>query len=169
MEGFFGKVGECFSNMFRNVKRSFKDSGKKMKLRSKVNELETEIRDIKIEMGTKIHEAYLTGDDPEDFTAKCKRLDFLISEAKENKVRLLAMDGIKICADCGLEIPFNAQYCQHCGEKQPNNAFSERSRSFDDDDDDDDYYDDDIEVDSGKKQSKKSDADDDGYISIGMR
>ncbi len=155
MGDFFDRLSKSISNTTKNVKDSVADSRKKSDLRHKISSAETRMTELKTQIGTKVYEAYTTDTDIEDLSEVCKQIDALLEDIKTYRKQILAVDGIKLCPNCGKEISFNASFCSHCGAKQETNAFGS--------DADDDTDIDDIKEDADKEE----DLADDGYFSVG--
>ena len=121
MADFFKKIGKGISDTSKNVKESVENSRRKSDLRQRITAANNKIEQIKITMGEKLYNAYVNDTDAEDCTELCRRIDELRASAEKCKADILAIDGIKKCDNCGLEINADAAFCSHCGAKQLKN------------------------------------------------
>ena len=109
MADFFKKIGKGISDTSKNVKESVENSRRKSDLRQRITAANNKIEQIKITMGDKLYNAYVNDTDE------------LRASAEKCKADILAIDGIKKCDNCGLEINADAAFCSHCGAKQLKN------------------------------------------------
>lgn len=118
MADFFKKIGKSISDTSKNVKESVADSREKSALRRQIAAANNKIEQIKISIGDIIYGAYTKDDEPEDCVELCKQIDELLQNVEKYKEQILAIDGIKKCPNCGLEINVDSVFCSHCGAKQ---------------------------------------------------
>ena len=118
MADFFKKIGKSISDTSKNVKESVADSREKSALRRQIAAANNKIEQIKISIGDIIYGAYTKDDEPEDCVELCKQIDELLQNVEKYKEQILAIDGIKKCQNCGLEINVDSVFCSHCVAKQ---------------------------------------------------
>ena len=118
MADFFKKIGKSISDTSKNVKESVADSREKSALRRQIAAANNKIEQIKISIGDIIYGAYTKDDEPEDCVELCKQIDELLQNVEKYKEQILAIDGIKKCPNCGLEINVDSVFCSLCGAKQ---------------------------------------------------
>lgn len=79
---------------------------------SSINQKYTEIgRIVKIRLADKIDDAEIQG--------LISNIDTTLEELKTLNEKLNTLNGIKVCTNCGHNIPINVAFCPDCGAKQP--------------------------------------------------
>ena len=79
---------------------------------SSINQKYTEIgRIVKIRLADKIDDAEIQG--------LISDIDTTLEELKTLNEKLNTLNGIKVCTNCGHNIPINVSFCPDCGAKQP--------------------------------------------------
>lgn len=119
-----GKVGNTVENGIKNVSDSSHKLNEKIKLKKKINTLDSEINKAYVEIGKKYFE--FNSEAPAEEYADNVRT---IIDCKEKldllKKELSALDDKKPCPKCGELVSKDQIYCDKCGEKLGGNDFSE--------------------------------------------
>ena len=118
MSDFFKKIGKTISDTSKNVKESVSDSREKSNLRRQIDAASNKIEQMKISMGDRVYNAYRNDTELEDCINLCRAIDSLLADIEKYKAQILAIDGIKKCDACGMEISVESSFCSHCGAKQ---------------------------------------------------
>lgn len=94
---------------------------KEGKLRLKINENKSKIKDLYQEIGKKVYEKHIREEDinlKEYLQNELANLDDLSKEIENARMEILRLNQKKLCNNCFEQIPKNAVFCPKCGEKQ---------------------------------------------------
>lgn len=112
--GFFSDIGSKASETTSKIKNE-------TKLKMKINENKGKITDLYEEIGKKVYEKHIRGENlniSEDLKEECSNLDTLSKEIEDARLEILKLNKKKICENCSTEIESEAQFCPKCGQKQ---------------------------------------------------
>ena len=112
--GFFSDLGKKTSETAGKI-------SKEAKLKLKINDNKSKIKDFYAEIGKKVYEKHLKEENisiKDDLLVECTHIDELSKEIEEARLEILHLNNKRICSKCSAEIEKNAQFCPKCGEKQ---------------------------------------------------
>jgi len=107
------------ANFLDNVKNSFNRSQEESKLKKQIATVEGEIQSLKLQMGNALYIKMRDGEDA-DFDALYEAITAKETAMAELQQKLLTVNGLKKCPNCGKETDVNAQFCMNCGTKFEN-------------------------------------------------
>ena len=120
---FFDKLGKKASEAYKMTADKTGKIAKETKLKLKMNELKSEIKEIYEEIGKKVYEKHLREENisiKEELESECTKIDVLSDEIEQLLQQCLDLKDKKQCPKCYKEIEREAKFCPHCGEKQTN-------------------------------------------------
>lgn len=86
------------------------------KLNFAVSETEGKIKEIYTQMGKKVYEKHLNGDDVyEELEESCMKIDDLMAEAADLREKLAEVKDSVKCSECGEYNKKTSIYCSKCG------------------------------------------------------
>lgn len=120
--GFFDKIGKKASAAYDATAEKTGKLAKEAKLKMKINENKSEIKDLYKEIGRKVYEKHIREENIEiktELEEECTKIDVLSAEIETCLKTILELKEKKQCEKCHTEIDLNAKFCSKCGEKQP--------------------------------------------------
>ena len=93
---------------------------KEAKLRKKINEKKSDIKELYTEIGKKVYEKHVREENIDinsDLEEECTKIDVLSAEIETCLKSILELKDKKQCPICHKEIEKNANFCSNCGEK----------------------------------------------------
>lgn len=118
--GFFDQLGKKAAETVQGAKDKTAKISNEMKLKSKFSEKKDRISVLYVEIGKEIYSGYTKEEEKitETVKAKCKEISEINEELKNINKELLALKDIKVCSNCGGQVPVSSEFCPKCGAKQ---------------------------------------------------
>ena len=120
--GFFDTLGKKATEAYNVTTKKTGELAKEAKLRMKINENKSNIKDLYEEIGKKVYEKHVREENIDintDLEEECTKIDVLSAEIETCLKSILELKEKKQCEKCHAEIELNASFCPKCGEKQP--------------------------------------------------
>jgi len=120
--GFFDNLGKKASKAYDVTAEKTSKIAKEAKLRMKINENKSEIKDIYKEIGKKVYEKHVREENIDiktELEEECTKIDVLSAEIETCLKSILELKEKKQCENCHAEIELDNTYCPKCGAKQP--------------------------------------------------
>ena len=120
--GFFDSLGKKASKAYDATAEKTSKIAKEAKLRMKINENKSEIKDIYKEIGKKVYEKHVREENIDiktELEEECTKIDVLSAEIETCLKSILELKEKKQCENCHAEIELDNTYCPKCGAKQP--------------------------------------------------
>lgn len=118
---FFDKLGKKASEAYKATADKTGKLAKEAKLRMKMGELKSEIKDIYEDIGKRVYENHVK-DEKEDISneieEKCTKIDCISDEIESILKQCIELKDKKQCPNCYTEIEKDSRFCQKCGTKQ---------------------------------------------------
>ena len=112
--GFFDDLGKKTADKTTKIT-------KEAKLKLKISENKSKVKDLYVEIGKKVYEKYVREEDIiiKDFiNEECQKLAEISKEIEDARMEILNLNNKKLCSKCFAEIEKDMQFCPRCGEKQ---------------------------------------------------
>lgn len=119
---FFNKIGKKVSATYDATAEKTSKLAKEAKLRMKINENKSDIKDLYKEIGKKVYEKHVREENIEiktELEEECTKIDVLSAEIETCLKSILELKEKKQCTKCHYEIDLDDAFCPKCGEKQP--------------------------------------------------
>lgn len=111
--------------LFNNITKKTTDVTARItreaKLKIKINEDKSKIKEIYEEIGKKIYENHVRENKiniEQIIEEDCIKLDKLSKSIQESRKEILILNNKKMCKKCFAQIEVNAKFCPECGDKQ---------------------------------------------------
>ena len=120
--GFFDNLGKKASKAYDATAEKTSKIAKEAKLRMKINENKSDIKDIYKEIGKKVYEKHVREENIDiktELEEECTKIDVLSAEIETYLKSILELKEKKQCENCHAEIELDNTYCPKCGAKQP--------------------------------------------------
>jgi len=105
---FFDKIGKQANNLVETTKTN-----------NMINSEKGNIKKLYSEIGEKIYNLYdKEGKVDNDLMGLCEGIKESTEKITELEMKLLEINGKKLCVQCKKEIGKDVQFCPHCGSKQ---------------------------------------------------
>lgn len=118
---FLDKLGKKASEAYKVTADKTGKIAKEAKLRMKMGELKSEIKDIYEDIGKVIYENHVREEKQDinkDIEEKCTKIDCLSDEIESILKECLLLKDKKQCPSCYKEIEKDVKFCPECGTKQ---------------------------------------------------
>ena len=125
---FFEKLGKKASETYKTAAEKTNRLATETKLKAKINDCKSKIKDIYKEIGKKVYQKYNLGGDlniKDDIEEELKRIDELTEQIEKYEKQKLELSDIKECVNCKEKIKISSTYCSKCGAKQPEETVHE--------------------------------------------
>lgn len=113
---FFDKLGEKITSTSKDVARKTKDLTDIAKINMQISSEEDKIKNKHLELGKLYYELFHATPN-EHFQALCEEITHSSNVIESSKRQILSIKGVKICTNCGGEIPLATSFCGSCGTK----------------------------------------------------
>ncbi len=126
--GFFDNLGKKASAAYDATAERTGRIAKEAKLKMKINENKSDIKDLYIEIGKKVYEKHVREENIDintELEEECTKIDVLSAEIETCLKSILELKEKKQCTKCHSEIELEFAYCPICGEKQPGDNLKE--------------------------------------------
>ena len=109
-------IRETLTNFTRNVTKSSGDLFKSTKLSMAVSAEQTNLKNLYLEIGKKVHEIYQYGGSlGKFFDEKYRELESCELKIEELKEQISLIKGTRECSKCGKTAERTAEFCPKCG------------------------------------------------------
>lgn len=118
---FFNKIGDIASKTYKNASQKTGEIAKEAKIKMKMNENKSKIKDLYEEIGKIVYQKYISKEEvkiEEDLNTYCNQIDELSKEIEKCQEEVLSLKNKRICENCYAEIELSSKYCPHCGFEQ---------------------------------------------------
>ena len=118
---FLNKIGKKVSQTYDATAEKTSKIAKEAKLRMKINENKSDIKELYTEIGKKVYEKHVREENidiQKDLEEECTKIDVLSSEIETCLKSILELKERKQCPKCHSEIGLDAVFCPNCWEKQ---------------------------------------------------
>ena len=118
---FLNKIGKKVSQTYDATAEKTSKIAKEAKLRMKINENKSDIKELYTEFGKKVYENHVREENidiQKDLEEECTKIDVVSSEIETCLKSILELKERKQCPKCHSEIGLDAVFCPNCGEKQ---------------------------------------------------
>lgn len=118
---FFNKIGDIASKTYKNASQKTGEIAKEAKIKMKMNENKSKIKDLYEEIGKIVYQKYISKEEvkiEEDLNTYCNQIDELSKEIEKCQEEVLSLKNKRICENCYAEIDLSSKYCPHCGFEQ---------------------------------------------------
>lgn len=118
---FFDKLGKKASEAYKMTADKTGKIAKETKIKLKVSELRSQVKEIYEEIGKKVYEKHVREEEisiEQELEEKCTKIDVVSDEIDSLLKQCLDLKDKKQCPKCYTEIEKNVKFCPNCGEKQ---------------------------------------------------
>jgi len=118
---FFNKLGNIANKTYKSASQKTGELAKEAKIKMKMNENKSKIKDLYEEMGKIIYQKHIHEEEvkiKEDLDSYCSQIDEISKEQEKLQEEILTLKNKRICENCYTEIDLNVKYCPHCGFEQ---------------------------------------------------
>lgn len=119
---FFEKLGKKATETFNSAAEKTNKIAGDTKLKIKINDCKSKIRDEYEAIGKRVYEKYVLDgnlDVKEEITEQLNKISALTDEIEEYEKQRLELSDMKQCINCKNKIEKNAKFCPECGAEQP--------------------------------------------------
>ncbi len=119
---FFNKLGNIASETYKKTSKKTGELAKEAKIRMKMNEDKSKIKDLYEEIGKIVYQKYMKQEElsiKEDLNSYCTQIDDLSNDVEKSLGEILTLRGKRICDNCHTEIDIKVKFCPSCGTEQP--------------------------------------------------
>ena len=119
--GFFDNLGKKASAAYDATAEKTSKLAKEAKLRMKINENKSNIKDLYEEIGKKVYEKHVREENIDintDLEEECTKIDILTNQIEEILNECLELNNKKQCLKCFAKIDKDCKFCPECGTKQ---------------------------------------------------
>ncbi len=128
---FFSKIGKKASEAYGATAEKTGKIAKEAKLKMKINENKSDIKELYIEIGKKVYEKHVREENIDiktELEEECTKIDVLSAEIETCLKTILELKDQKQCPKCNTKIDKTCAYCPYCGEKQPEAEYNEEAK-----------------------------------------
>ena len=118
---FFSKLGKKASKAYGATAEKTSKIAKEAKLKMKMNENKSDIKDLYIQIGKKVYEKHVREENIDintELEEECTKIDVLSAEIETCLKSILELKDQKVCPKCNSKIDKSDAFCPRCGEKQ---------------------------------------------------
>lgn len=119
---FFEKLTKKATETYKGAAEKTGKLAKETKLRLKINENKSKIKELYEEIGKKVYEKHSSVEEvciKKDLEGECAKIDILANEIEVYNREILDLSNQKECIDCKEKLQKDAKFCTKCGAKQP--------------------------------------------------
>ena len=118
---FLNKLKNVANKTYKSASQKTGELAKEAKLKMKLNENKSKIKDLYEEIGKIIYQKHIHEEEvriKEDLDSYCSQIDEISKEQEKLQEEILTLKNKRICENCYTEIELNVKYCPHCGFEQ---------------------------------------------------
>ena len=118
---FFNKLGKKVSETYDATAEKTSKLAKEAKLRMKINENKSDIKDLYREIGKKVYEKHIREENIDiksELVEECSKIDAYAKDIEDMRMEILALKDLRLCKTCTAEIAITAKFCPKCGAVQ---------------------------------------------------
>ncbi|MCI8273518.1 MAG: zinc-ribbon domain-containing protein [Clostridia bacterium] len=119
---FLNKIGKKVSETYDATAEKTSRLAKEAKLKMKINENKSDIKQLYIEIGEKVYQKHVREENIDiktELEEQCTKIDVLSSEIETCLNSILELKQRKQCPACHTEIDLDSIFCPKCGKEQP--------------------------------------------------
>ena len=119
---FFEKLTKKATETYKGAAEKTGKLAKETKIKLKINENKTKIKELYEEIGKKVYEKHSSEGNvctKDDLEAECTKIDILANEIEVYNREILDLSNQKECVECKEKLQKDAKFCTKCGAKQP--------------------------------------------------
>ena len=119
---FFEKLGKTATETFNSAGEKVNRFAEDTKLKLKINDCKSKIKDLYEEIGKKVYEKYVLDgnlDIQELIREELEKIGGYTSQIEEFEKSRLELADMKQCENCKNKIDRSAKFCPECGAEQP--------------------------------------------------
>ena len=119
---FFDKLTKKATETYKGAAEKTSKLAKEAKLKLKINENKSKIKDLYEEIGKKVYQKHTASEDlciKKDLEEECAKIDILSAEIEKYHKEILELSNLKNCVKCKEPMDKDAKFCPKCGEEQP--------------------------------------------------
>ena len=113
---FFNGIGKKITQTGQGVVQKTKDTAEIIKLNGAISDEEKKVNNAYFQIGQLYFSKYRDNAD-EDFSFLVEQVNNSLSQIEDLKQQIQHIKGVKVCNNCGAEIPENSMFCIGCGAK----------------------------------------------------
>lgn len=121
---FFEQLGKRITDAGQGVAQQTKNFADITRLNSAVSDKERKIAQLYQSIGQSYYERH-SGDAEPQLQPAVEEIQALFAEIAQHKEEIKQIKGIVKCPHCGADVPFQAAFCNACGEKMVSAALAE--------------------------------------------
>ena len=118
-----GRIKSGVTSAGQNAAQQTKNFAEVAKLNSVNSEKEKKIAQLYSDIGKSYYERHRQDGDAEE-SEKIEKINALFDEIAQNREKIMQIKGVVKCEKCGADVPIDAAFCSHCGEKVNRGAMS---------------------------------------------
>lgn len=125
---FFEKLGKNATDTFNSAGEKANRFAGKTKLKFKINDNKSKIKDLYQDIGKKVYQKYVLDgnlDIKEEIQEELTKIAGLSDEIEIYENQMLALDDKKQCVNCKNKIEKSVKFCPECGAEQPQEPVQE--------------------------------------------
>lgn len=125
---FIDKLKNIGCETYRYTSEKTSKIAKETKLKMKINENKSDIKEIYEKIGKAIYQQHIREEETDikqEIEQYCSQIDFLCDEIEEIQTQLLNLKDKKKCSVCAKEMSIEDKFCPQCGKEQPKVEFEE--------------------------------------------
>ena len=118
---FFNKLGQKASEAYKVTADKTGKVAKEAKLRMKIGDLKSKIKDIYKEIGECVYQKHIREEEydiSKEIEEKCTQIDVMSDEIESYLKQCLELKDKKQCSKCFVEIDKDVKFCPNCGQEQ---------------------------------------------------
>ena len=119
---FFEKLGKKATETFNSAAEKTNKLASEAKLRIKINDCKSKIKDIYQDIGKVIYQKFVLDGNlevKEDIEEQLSKISEYTNQIEEYEKQILELTNLKQCENCKNKIDKSAKYCPECGTEQP--------------------------------------------------
>ncbi len=128
---FLSKLGKKASEAYGATAEKTSKIAKEAKLKMKINENKSDIKDLYTEIGKKVYEKHVREENIDistELEEECTKIDVLSAEIETCLKSILELKDQKVCPKCNKTIEKTSAFCPYCGEKQEETEATEEAK-----------------------------------------
>ena len=128
---FLSKLGKKASEAYGATAEKTSKIAKEAKLKMKINENKSDIKDLYTEIGKKVYEKHVREENIDistELEEECTKIDVLSAEIETCLKSILELKDQKVCPKCNKTIEKTSAFCPYCGEKQQETEDTEKAK-----------------------------------------
>lgn len=113
----FENIGKKFTQVGQEAIKKTQNLADVTALKSKISDEKKSINDLYIKIGSTYYEKYQESHGDEEMASYCADIQSALSRIEEYQDKIMQINGLKKCTNCGAEIERESAFCSGCGSK----------------------------------------------------